>query len=219
MKYLIVNADDFGYSRVFNETILELIDQGFVTGTSVMVNWVIEKQQDQVKRLIELHRIRNVTIGLHVEGRESDFRQTIDEQWLKFTTLFGFPPEHIDIHKKDSLENVYPILVAAAEEHGVPCKNLGVGPKSHWMTNEEEFRGTKHTIEETEAWLATLKDDEYYHVTYHPGTFDPDSKSSLNKEREIDAQKVIQLSRLLPKYGVELASSRDFAAYVRAGKK
>ena len=54
MKYLIINADDFGYSEVFNEKILELIEEGFVSSTSVMVDWMDENQKKQIEKLIEL---------------------------------------------------------------------------------------------------------------------------------------------------------------------
>lgn len=220
MKYLIVNADDFGYSQVFNETILDLINRGLVTGTSVMVKWITENQTTQVRRLIELHNTKNVCVGLHIEFSGIAFRQEIEEQCRTFTELFGFEPEHIDIHKKAAnFHDSYPVLVAFSKEREIPCKNLGTTPKTNWMTDDEEFRGTKHTIEETEVWLTTLKDGAFYHTTYHPGTFDPESKSSLNKEREADTQKIIQLSALLPKYGVTLSSSRDFAAFVRAKLK
>ena len=222
MKHLIVNADDFGYSRVFNEKILELIERGCISGTSVMVKWINDAQNTQVRRLVELHQTKNVSVGLHVEFSSTLYGQEIDEQWQKFIILFGFAPEHIDFHKysgmpTEYLSDGYPVITAFSKKFGVPCKNLGITQKTEWMTEAEEFRGTQRAMEEIEAWLATLKNHEYYHVTYHPGTFDPDSKSSLNKEREIDAQKVIQLFGLLPKYGVELASSRDFAAHVRAG--
>lgn len=35
---LIINADDAGYSKTRDSGILELVDQGFVTDVSVMVN-------------------------------------------------------------------------------------------------------------------------------------------------------------------------------------
>ena len=37
MKYLIVNADDFGYSQGINEGIIEGHSKGIVTSTSLMV--------------------------------------------------------------------------------------------------------------------------------------------------------------------------------------
>ncbi len=38
MKHLIVNADDFGYSRGINRGIVEAHERGIVTSTTMMVN-------------------------------------------------------------------------------------------------------------------------------------------------------------------------------------
>jgi predicted glycoside hydrolase/deacetylase ChbG (UPF0249 family) len=39
MKYLIINGDDFGMSNIFNQSILELLEKGLVSSTTVMVDW------------------------------------------------------------------------------------------------------------------------------------------------------------------------------------
>ena len=46
MKYLIINADDFGMSNIFNEVILELLEKEHVRSTSVMVK---RGNLDQIK--------------------------------------------------------------------------------------------------------------------------------------------------------------------------
>ncbi len=38
MKYLIINADDLGYSRERNNGIVECLKKGIVTNTSLLVN-------------------------------------------------------------------------------------------------------------------------------------------------------------------------------------
>jgi hypothetical protein len=53
MKYLILNADDFGMSKVFNEVILNLIKDNKVTSTSVMVNDVTDEMNEQIDKLIK----------------------------------------------------------------------------------------------------------------------------------------------------------------------
>ncbi len=67
MKNLIINADDFGYSKVFNQKILELIEKDFVTSTSVMVECIDGEQRRQVEKLIELSNTHNVSVGLHID--------------------------------------------------------------------------------------------------------------------------------------------------------
>ena len=51
MIKLIINADDFGYSKVFNEKILELLEKGYVKSTTVLVDWITPDQKPQVARL------------------------------------------------------------------------------------------------------------------------------------------------------------------------
>jgi len=52
MIKLIINADDFGYSKLFNKMILELIAEKAVTSTSVMIDELDFEQKEQTKKLI-----------------------------------------------------------------------------------------------------------------------------------------------------------------------
>ncbi|KKR55034.1 MAG: YdjC family protein [Parcubacteria group bacterium GW2011_GWA2_40_23] len=52
MKYLIINADDFGYSDIFNAKILELIERGLVSSTTVMVNYITTEQTNKSKNFL-----------------------------------------------------------------------------------------------------------------------------------------------------------------------
>ena len=51
MIKLIINADDFGYSKVFNEKILDLLEKDFIKSTTVLVNWITDEQKEQIQRL------------------------------------------------------------------------------------------------------------------------------------------------------------------------
>jgi Uncharacterized protein conserved in bacteria len=53
---LIINADDFGYSRVFNEEILKLMKERQIKSTTVMVYRVNEVQLPQINELKRLKR-------------------------------------------------------------------------------------------------------------------------------------------------------------------
>ena len=212
MKYLIINADDFGYSKVFNEKILELIEKDLVSSTSVMVDWIDEKQKHQVQQLIDLSKTHNISIGLHVDFKNTNFDKELHRQYELFMEIFGFKPIHVDLHKIIYLHEGYPYIIKFSEEKNIPCKNLGVEPFTKLMTKDTIFDGTKKDIDELEKWLLTLKDDEYYTIIFHPGKFDPESKSSLNKEREADAENIIKLNNLFSEYDVKLISYSDFAA-------
>jgi predicted glycoside hydrolase/deacetylase ChbG (UPF0249 family) len=65
MIRLIINCDDFGMSKIFNERILELLENGFAKSTTVMVQRVTDEQDSQIRRLAALRS--GVSIGLHIE--------------------------------------------------------------------------------------------------------------------------------------------------------
>lgn len=205
------HADDFGYSKVFNEVILDLIEKDLVSSTSVMVDKITDNQKEQINKLIELSKHHNISIGLHIDFKNTDFLNEIKRQYSKFVKIFGFEPIHIDLHKFTYLENGYPILVEFCEKKQIPCKNLrNIGPITKLMTKEPTFDGTEHNLAEIKDWLKTLKDEEYAAIIFHPGKYDPECKSSLNfKRRAEDAKKVVELNKVLKEYNVKLMSYFD----------
>lgn len=90
MKYLIINADDFGLSSVFNEVILDLIKSGKVKSTTVMVDRITPDQDDQVSELISLSKTMDLSVGLHLDFLSSDYLAQINSQFVKFVSIFGF---------------------------------------------------------------------------------------------------------------------------------
>ncbi len=48
---LIINADDFGYSKVFNAKMLDLIEKGATKSVTVLVDRLNAEQGEQVFRL------------------------------------------------------------------------------------------------------------------------------------------------------------------------
>jgi len=61
MKYLIVNADDFGASMGINRGILEAHQRGIVTSASLMVNMPAAKEAALLSR-----DVPDLSVGLHV---------------------------------------------------------------------------------------------------------------------------------------------------------
>ena len=208
MKKLIVNADDFGYSRVFNESILDLAEKGFITSTSVMVEWIDESQSEQIQQLIDLSD--KVSVGLHMDFKSTDFDSEIERQAEKFKQVFGFDPAHIDIHKSTYKFDGYPHIIKYSQDHQIPCKNINVEPFTKWMMKDEIFDGTKKSFEEIEQWMSGLKDGGYYAAIFHPGKYDPESKSSFNEIRERDTENIIQMNSKLSEYEIELVNYSDF---------
>lgn len=95
MKYLIINADDFGNYTSVNRGIVHGIEQGVITSTSVMVT---RDHADDVK---DLKKFSKISVGLHFELPKDNtpIIQEFDRQVKIFTDLMGRKPDHIDSHK------------------------------------------------------------------------------------------------------------------------
>lgn len=104
-RYLIFNADDFGYSTGVNRGIVESHQKGVLTSTSMMVTGRAVEQAVALSR-----QNPALAIGLHFDvwgedEREFDTRNipaTHDEfrrQLDAFVQLLGRMPTHIDSHR------------------------------------------------------------------------------------------------------------------------
>lgn len=123
MKYLIINADDFGYTESINRGILEALNKGAVTSTSVMVDGNVVSEVSQLKDL------KNISIGLHVHMEEtvSDAQGEFDRQMQMLKNLLGRAPDHIDVHKPRStdMKQLLPLLQTYSNTHHIPVRELG----------------------------------------------------------------------------------------------
>src|SRR5262249_30264542 len=112
---LIVNADDFGYSRGINRGIIQTHEQGIVTSTSLMVRWAHAGEAAEYARAHP-----RLGVGLHVDFREwyyfrghkvprylvgaEDARAEVYEDEFRrqleaFRELMGREPSHVDTHQ------------------------------------------------------------------------------------------------------------------------
>lgn len=211
MKYLIINADDFGYSKIFNAKILELIKNGLISSTTVMVNWINEEQASQVSELSALTKSHNLSVGLHLEFSDDNFKPEIERQYGRFFSLFGFMPSHIDIHKSTHLKEAFPIIMGFCKEKNLPCRNHGVDANGVVKTQNEVLSGTKMSFDELKATVENFKDGESYEILFHPGTYDPGCKSSLNRDRELDVKKIEEINPFLKENNIKLITYVDLA--------
>lgn len=212
MIYLIINADDFGYSKIFNAKILELIKNGLISSTSVMVNWINDEQADQVKELSELTKSHNISVGLHLEFSDENFKPETERQYGKFLSVFGFKPSHIDLHRLTFLKEAYPIIMEFCKEKHLPCRNHKIGFVDVVKTKNEVLSGTGKSLDELKRLIKNLKDGESYEILFHPGAYDPNCKSSLNKEREVDAKNIEEINPFLKEKNIKLISYNDLVS-------
>lgn len=197
MIKLIINADDFGMSNIFNEKILELLEKSYIKSTTVMVNRIMEEQDYQIKQLINLYNDKKISIGLHIESdADKPLKSQIKEQREKFKNILGFYPTHLDIHKSMGSKEVVMEVNRFAEEYGLPVRNHGIKANTK-QTSYPAFFLSNQKFGEIIRFLEEMKDGSSYELITHPGEYDPACKSSLNKERKDDYDNIIKLQSFL----------------------
>ena len=82
-KFLIINADDFGYSHSINKGIIEAIENDIVTSTSVMVDSIAA---DDAK---DLTRYPDLSIGLHFELKGDERMKLYELERDRGTPIYG----------------------------------------------------------------------------------------------------------------------------------
>lgn len=188
MKYLIVNADDFGYSYSVNKGIIEAHTNGIVTSTSVMVDAIAA---DEAK---ELTNYPNLSIGLHFELKEIKNGQAeLDRQIAKFVSIIGAKPDHVDTHKKHTTEpGIKEVLQTYAKQNKVPVRDLG------YAKFIDLFFGFHSNGDVSVSRLKKAIDeatDEYNEIMCHVGYSDDYLRkhSSYNDPREQELASVCSL--------------------------
>jgi len=121
MNYLIVNADDFGYSYGINRGIIEAHTKGIVTSTSVIVDAIAAEEAKG------LTTFPGLSVGLHLVVQDlGRVQEELDRQLERFKELVGTEPDHIDVHKmlrRD--ERLEKVLREYARQHNMPIRQMG----------------------------------------------------------------------------------------------
>jgi predicted glycoside hydrolase/deacetylase ChbG (UPF0249 family) len=208
MIRVIVTADDFGYSQIFNSKILELLDKGLVLSTSVMVNRVSQAQSEQISALKVLRKSKRIDVGLHAEldfTKKIQFRNDIRGQLEKFTLMFGFEPTHLNLHKvlpirsggvaRNEVISAITELSELAKKANVPIRNLGVNPLELRTTNKVSFYNPRIGFDGLVEYIKNTNDGDSCELITHPGEYDPKSTSTLNRERKTEYGWIIRLGK------------------------
>lgn len=211
MIRLIINADDFGSSKLFNEKIIELLDKGFIKSTTVLVNRVTKEQGSQIKQLIALNGSKRISIGLHLEiDAEKPIRRQMEAQYLSFISIFGFSPSHIDIHKLVHSKEVVEEANSMAENYRLPVRNHGIKANTK-QTDYPAFSCSSWVMKmgEVTGFLQSVKDGSSCELITHPGQYDPASASRINREREQDYNVIVKLQDFLKANNIQNISYRE----------
>lgn len=197
MKYLVVNADDFGYSKGVNKGIIEAHVNGIVTSTTVLVDGVAADEAKGLSTYPEL------SVGLHFnpipgESLESEFGRQLE----LFKSIVGRDPDSIDTHKSlpSDKENIESMLRKYSEENDTPVRKLGKVKfiRSFFGLNVDG----SGVLDENNVTVSALKSaideasDEVNEIMTHVGYCDEYllSKSSYNTTREKELESVLDPS-------------------------
>jgi predicted glycoside hydrolase/deacetylase ChbG (UPF0249 family) len=194
---LIINADDFGYSSLFNEKILELLECGAIRSTTAMVDWI--KKDGQLAHLKQLVKQGKAGVGLHfVVGERVNVPQQIERQYNTFLDIFEFQPTHLDLHKWIDDFTLIAHLNRFAEEKRLAVRNMGLRAKTK-QTTYPVFFSTYLKISQIKEYIDLMESPYSYEILTHPGVYDKEAASSLNAEREIDYHYMKELQSYLRK--------------------
>ncbi len=191
MRYLIVNADDFGASHGINRGIIEAHQKGIVTSASLMVDRPGSQEAAELCRT----DLDELSVGLHVD-LEKPMNDTPDLYWRirhevrnqlrRFEHLMGCRPSHLDshhhVHRDPSL---LPFFLELAEERCLPLRE-------HSPVRYLQWGGQTHpgqiNARSLVRMLKTEIQDGFTELSCHPGYLDPDYSTSYAAERQTELQ-------------------------------
>ncbi len=189
MKYLIVNADDFGASRGTNRGIIDAHLRGIVTSTSLLVNTPWSEAAAALSATVP-----DLSIGLHLELErrgETDLEAELRRQFCRFQELMGRVPTHIDSHHNVHRDpRLLPHLLHLAGENGLPIREHS--PVHYCSKFYGQWGGETHleqlSVESLVHMLETEVPDGVTELSCHPGYVDRELRSRYSAEREVELQ-------------------------------
>lgn len=207
-RYLIVNADDFGYSFGINKGIVEAHVKGIVTSTSVMVDGVSAHEATALKDYPDL------SVGLHLELKDlTNVEGELQRQIAKFVSITGRQPTHIDTHKRHTTdEGIQEVLQAYCAGRTVPIRNLNSKHIGSFgiNSNDTSTEQLRHSIDE-----AT---DDYNELMTHCGYSDEylEKHSSYSKPRESELHAMCDpaIMNYITKKNLTLINWSELSVYI-----
>lgn len=198
-KYLIVNADDFGYAQGVNQGIIAAHEHGIVLSTSLMIDM---PSAAAAASLAKAHP--GLGVGLHFAVTDNNgpkidlfdlaaIAKELDRQYERCRRVLGRSPTHLDSHHHVHLrKELAPLVADWAAKHDLPVRSLGQvqyngGFYGHWYDAEWRPQPAPEliSVDNLENILRALPDGAT-ELACHPAYVSPDLHSSYSTEREIE---------------------------------
>jgi predicted glycoside hydrolase/deacetylase ChbG (UPF0249 family) len=230
-RYLIVNADDFGWSDGVNRGIFTAHEQGIVTSASLMVHWPAAAAAADYAR-----GHPDLSLGLHLDLGEWFFREPdwicryevvptddatavaaeVTWQLDAFRELTGQQPTHLDSHQHVHLgEPVRSIVGGMADAHGIPVRHFAPGVCHCGDFYGQSGKGLSLPEQiHVDALLRILAacPPGVTELACHPGDGDhPESAYNVERAQEVQALCDSHVRAALQALGITLLSFHDLA--------
>jgi predicted glycoside hydrolase/deacetylase ChbG (UPF0249 family) len=192
VRTLIITADDYGYSRRYDEGILEAAGAAAVDSVSAMVLREAVASEPLLSTGVE--------VGLHLEldGSRDRASEEIRSQLERFRRLFGRDPAYLDGHHHcHARDGVAATVAGLARERALSVRSVDPGHRRLLRTlgvpTPDLLIGR---LREDEPALPAelgrgggrLPDRGVVEWMVHPGRPDPDSSSSYDSGRQEDLE-------------------------------
>jgi predicted glycoside hydrolase/deacetylase ChbG (UPF0249 family) len=222
-RFVIFNADDFGYSRGINRGIVEAHDAGVVTAATLVVNGRAAEEAALLARARP-----GLSVGLHVnftneaqrlvdlEDRDA-CRAELRAQYARFLELVGRKPTHLDSHQHVHRHHMRRgLFEELADEQALPLRDrppvvFKGGFYGQWTYGV--FEPEKVSFEALERILRNEIGEGIFEMSCHPGYRDPALEAVYHDEREHELRTLTdpRLRPLLAELGIALVSYLELA--------
>jgi len=233
LKYLIPNADDFGFTRDVNEGIVLAHREGILTATTLMATGAA------FDHAVDLARENpDLDVGVHIVlvGGEG-FPPTLPRFLLSLGRIriydelarqvdkvvkAGIQPTHLDTHKHTHLvPHVFDAMARVAQEFRIPWLRRRFGPfgwlGAHGCRTTDHFLGFEMTGRYGTSELVRLireLPEGSTEFMCHPGFCTDELRAARtrlkeSRRRELDALTSVEVRAAIEASGVKLVRYRD----------
>lgn len=219
MKYLIVNADDFGASRGINRGIIDAHRNGILTSASLLVTTGWSRAAASLGRAAP-----ELSVGLHADlgplrrrhgvDWRREARDELRGQFIRFRELMGHLPTHLDsrhnVHRDPEL---LPLFVELARDYDLPLREHSSVRycSSFFGQSAGQARLEQISPENLARILKTVIAPGVTELSCHPGYLDPDFFSAYSSEREVELLTLCHghVRRAIDEQAIELISYQE----------
>ncbi|MFP7478226.1 chitin disaccharide deacetylase [Terribacillus saccharophilus] len=198
MKKLIINADDFGYSRAVNYGILDCYQNGILTSATMMVN-----MPGAEHAVLLAKENQNLGVGIHLvltcgepllpthktivdsngsfrnlafyQGSYTIDREEVEAEWqaqIERFLSFGLTPTHLDSHHHiNTYKEIDEVFLELANKYDLPVRHNMKLPVGYASTEKFEVSLEKALANEN-SLLEIFGDADTLEVMSHPGYLD-----------------------------------------------